>query len=129
VSYFLPVPCFLSLSLSRLTVAVSIGLSLALRRRCCFRSRAPFARSLPSYWDTSFRDMVSDDDVEKARDLEPTTATASTADSEKVEAGKVAEGAYGEPDSDHQEVEFMDEGHLDDLARQHVSVNSQQETS
>ena len=65
-------------------------------------------------------------DVEKARDLAlTTTATESTADSEKGEPGLVAEGAYGEPDSDHEEAEQMDEGHVDDLARQHVSPSSQ----
>jgi hypothetical protein len=72
--------------------------------------------------------MVSDDDVEKARDLDPTTATASPPDPEKVEPGKALEGASGEPDSDHEEVELMDKAHLDDVARQHVSSNSQQET-
>ena len=64
-------------------------------------------------------------DVERAGDLDPTE---STANSEKIEPALVAEGAYGEPDSDHEEVEQMDEGHLDDLARQHVSSNSQHET-
>jgi hypothetical protein len=72
--------------------------------------------------------MISDDDVEKARDLDPTTATASPADREKVEPGKALEGTYGEPDSDHEEVEVMDKGHLDDVARQLVSSNSPQET-
>jgi hypothetical protein len=69
--------------------------------------------------------MAFDRDLEKAEDLDNcTTATESTAchsDSEKVESKLVAKGAYGEPDSDHEEVEQMDEGHLDDLARQHVS--------
>lgn len=68
-----------------------------------------------------------DHDVEKAGDHDPTTATESTAGSEKVESGLVVEGATGEPDSDHEEIELMDEGHLDDLARQHVSLTSQQE--
>jgi len=72
--------------------------------------------------------MASDNDVEKAGDRDFTTATTSTAGSEKVEAGAVAEGAYGEPDSDHEEVEMMDAGHLDDLATQHVSPRSHQET-
>jgi hypothetical protein len=71
--------------------------------------------------------MASDRDLEKSGDLDNRTiATESTAchsDSEKVEPKLVAEGAYGEPDSDHEEVEQMDEGHVDDLARQHVSVN------
>jgi hypothetical protein len=31
-------------------------------------------------------------------------------------------GAIGEPDSDHEEVEGLDEGHLDDLVRQHVGL-------
>ena len=39
---------------------------------------------------------------------------------EDAESVLVAEGAVGEPDSDHDEVEQMDEGHLDDLVRQHV---------
>jgi hypothetical protein len=61
-------------------------------------------------------------DVEKAGDLD---GTESTANSEKTEPGLLAEGAYGEPDSDHEEVEQMDAGHLDDLARRQVSSNSQ----
>ena len=56
-------------------------------------------------------------------------ATESIANNEKVEPGLLAEGAYGEPDSDHEQVEQMDEGHLDDLARQHVSFHSQHGTS
>ncbi len=48
-------------------------------------------------------------DVEKAGDLD---STESTANSEKIEPGLLAEGAYGEPDSDHEEVEQMDAGPL-----------------
>jgi hypothetical protein len=68
---------------------------------------------------------MAPNDVEKAGDLD---GTESTANSEKIEPGLLAEGAYGEPDCDHKEVEQMDEGHLDDLVRQQVSSNSQAET-
>jgi hypothetical protein len=68
---------------------------------------------------------MAPDDVEKTGDLD---GTESTANSEKIGPGMLAETAYGEPDSDHEEVEQMDEGHLDDLARQQVSSNSRVET-
>ncbi len=64
-------------------------------------------------------------DVEKAGDLD---GTGSTANSEKSVPGLQIEGAYGEPDSDHEEVEQMHAGHLDGLARQQVSSNFQAKT-
>lgn len=68
--------------------------------------------------------MASDRDLEKAIDPERgTTATESTAyhsDVEKAEPGKLAEGALGEPDEDHEIVEALDQGHLEDLELQHV---------
>jgi hypothetical protein len=71
--------------------------------------------------------MVFDQKLGKAGDPDNhTTATESTvcpSDGEKIEPKLVEEGAYGEPDSDHEEVEQMNEGHLDDLVRQHVSCN------
>jgi len=59
--------------------------------------------------------MASSTDLEKAE--AGTTGTESI--SSDVE--KFAEGAVGEPDSDHEEVERLDPGHLEDLERQHVS--------
>ncbi|KAH8592962.1 major facilitator superfamily domain-containing protein [Bisporella sp. PMI_857] len=52
-----------------------------------------------------------------------TTGTASTAcasDSDRIESYKADEGAIGSPDSDHEEVEQMDIGHIKDLERQHT---------
>ena len=66
--------------------------------------------------------MAPNPDAEK--DLENGTtaanSTASHSDVEKAELRNMEEGATGEPDSDHDEVEQMDEGHLDDLARHRV---------
>jgi hypothetical protein len=65
--------------------------------------------------------MVSNGDVEK--DVEKgTSSTESTAYYSDVDKAGLRniEGAVGEPDSDHDEVEQMDEGHLDDLARERV---------
>jgi hypothetical protein len=67
-------------------------------------------------------------DPEDPRDVENgTIRTESTAyqsdvdvDVEKAEGRKDGEGAIGEPDLDHEEVEQMDRGHLQDLERQHV---------
>ena len=60
---------------------------------------------------------------EAQKDLENGTGTSESteypSDIEKAEPRRV-EGAVGEPDSDHDEVEQMDEGHLDDLVRQQV---------
>jgi hypothetical protein len=71
--------------------------------------------------------MASNSDLEKAKDVENgtshTESTAYNSDVEKAEPGKIEEGAIGEPDSDHDEVEQMDEGHLDDLERQRVSIS------
>ena|SRR6266536_719494 len=70
--------------------------------------------------------MDSMRDPEKSRDVENgTIETGSTAyqsdvDVEKTEHRKDGEGAIGEPDSDHEEVEQMDRWHLEDLERQHV---------
>jgi hypothetical protein len=69
--------------------------------------------------------MVSDRDVEMAEEADNGNSRESTvyqSDVEKAEPNLVKEGAVGEPDSDHEEVEGLDEGHLDDLVRQHVSL-------
>lgn len=56
-------------------------------------------------------------DLEKGQDLDDeTNATNST-----IEEKYTAEGAIGQPDADHEEVEQMDTGHMDDLELQHVS--------
>jgi len=63
---------------------------------------------------------VRDDDIE-GNTLHGTTGSVDyRSDVEKAESHLVAEGATGEPDFEHEEVEGMDEGHLDDLVRQHV---------
>lgn len=76
-------------------------------------------------WHAFEFNMSSSTDLEKAKDLDNgTTHTESTSyqsDLEKAEPKYINEGAVGEPDSDHDEVEQMDEGHLDDLTRQRVS--------
>jgi len=71
--------------------------------------------------------MASNRDQETTTDAADsgTIATESTAyhsDLEKAEPRMVDEGAVGDPDSDHEEVEQMDFGHLDDLARQRVRI-------
>lgn len=73
--------------------------------------------------------MALERDLERAEDLDNgTIATESTIYQEKAEpnqdAEKMYEGATGDPDSDHEEIEQMDEGHLDDLVRRHVSGSS-----
>jgi len=72
--------------------------------------------------------MASKPDPKKAKDLENgtshTESTAYNSDIEMVESRKIRGGAIGEPDSDHDEVEQMDAGHLDDLERQRVSEPS-----
>lgn len=70
--------------------------------------------------------MGSDLEKDLERGIDPengTTRTESTyhSDIEKAESTTLEEGAVGTPDLDHEEVEQMDTGHLDDLARQHVS--------
>jgi hypothetical protein len=70
--------------------------------------------------------MASDRDVEKAEETDSGNSRESTvhqSDVEKAEPNLVKEGAVGEPDSDHEEIEGLDEGHLDDLVRQHVSLS------
>ena len=68
--------------------------------------------------------MVSHGVEKPEPDLENgTTGTGSTvyhSDLEK-EATKKSNGGSNDPDPDHDEVEQMDEGHLDDLYRQHVN--------
>lgn len=71
--------------------------------------------------------MASNNGPEQKMDAEAgttgTTGTDSTAyqsDGEKTEQAIAAQGAVGEPDSDHEEVEMMDPGHLVDLERQKV---------
>jgi hypothetical protein len=67
--------------------------------------------------------MVSDRDVENAEEADNENSRESTVyQSDVAEPNLVKEGAVGEPDSDHEEVEGLDEGHLDDLVRQHVSL-------
>ncbi|TVY59036.1 MFS transporter prlG [Lachnellula cervina] len=63
--------------------------------------------------------MASNRDLEKDLD-NGTTMTGSTAHSDR----NLEEGAIGEPDSDHDEVEQMDEGHLDDLVRNRTGLES-----
>lgn len=66
--------------------------------------------------------MAAPRDPEKGADLENgTTGTGSTAynsDNEKA----IHDGTTGEPDIDHEEAEQMDQGHLDDLERERVSI-------
>lgn len=78
----------------------------------------------------SLANMASNADLEKdlesGRDQENgTTRTESTypSDIEKAESNTLDEGAIGTPDLDHDEVEQMDAGHLDDLIRQHVRLS------
>lgn len=52
-----------------------------------------------------------------------TGSTAYLSDPEKAMPQKIDEGANGEPDLDHEEVEEMDEGHLDDLERKYVCLS------
>ena len=65
---------------------------------------------------------VLEKDLERGDSENRTTGTESTyhSDIEKVESN-TDHGAVGQPDPDHEDVEQMDAGHLDDLARQHVS--------
>jgi hypothetical protein len=51
-----------------------------------------------------------------------TESTMYASDPEKAERGD--EGAYGEPDMDHDVVEEMDKGHMEDLERRHVGSAS-----
>lgn len=53
-----------------------------------------------------------------------TESTAYLSEPEKAMPQKMDEGAIGEPDLDHEEVEGMDEGHLDDLERRYVCVST-----
>ena len=55
--------------------------------------------------------------------IKGTRSTSYNSDLEKNEPPFKDETAtIGYPDSAHEEVEEMDEGHLDDLARQYVSI-------
>jgi hypothetical protein len=70
--------------------------------------------------------MGSDPEKDLERGVDPENGTSRTestyhSDIEKAESNAVDEGGVGTPDPDHEEVEQMDAGHLDDLARQHVS--------
>jgi hypothetical protein len=73
-------------------------------------------------------EMASNKEPEQRMDAEAgTTGTDSTAypsDEEKAEQASIAQGAVGEPDSDHDEVEMVDSGHLEDLERQMVHVST-----
>lgn len=71
--------------------------------------------------------MTSEKDLEKGVGEETGANTESTSyqsDAEKAEEQPKAEGATGYPDTEHDNVEEMDQGHLSDLARQHVSPSS-----
>ena len=70
--------------------------------------------------------MGSDIEKDRERDGDQENGTIRTestypSDIEKAEANTMESRAVGTPDLDHEEVEQMDEGHLDGLARQHVS--------
>ena len=68
--------------------------------------------------------MPSEKDLERGVDGGTGANTESTSyesDIEKAGEQTTAEGAIGYPDPGHEEVEQMNEGHLDDLARQQVS--------
>lgn len=74
--------------------------------------------------------MSSNIDLEKgfeSGDLENgTTASGSpypASGIEKAESETFEESAVGTPDLDHEEVEQMDAGHLEDLERRHVCLS------
>lgn len=72
--------------------------------------------------------MAPEQDVEKMAELdEGTTASESTRDFdiETAEPKRGVEGAYGEPDADHEEVEDMYLGHLNNLEQGHVGYLAQ----
>lgn len=48
-------------------------------------------------------------------------STVYASDTEAEERKRTSEGAVGYPDSDHDEVEEMDRGHMEDVARERVS--------
>ncbi|TAQ83061.1 hypothetical protein B7494_g8615 [Chlorociboria aeruginascens] len=82
--------------------------------------------------------MPSDKDLEKGLDSEHgTTATESTADQSDVEKHEKHEkhetrpvdSSMGEPDLDHEEVEGMDRGHLEDLERTGTSIVTSHHTT
>lgn len=62
-------------------------------------------------------------DLEKGTTI-GTESTAYHSDVDDAEHRKTEEGAVGEPDSDHGEVEKMDRGHLEDLERQQVCIST-----
>lgn len=65
--------------------------------------------------------MASNADPEKAEvGTIGTNSTPDQSDSERFETNKIEEGAIGEPDIGHEEVERMNPLHLEDLERQHV---------
>lgn len=65
--------------------------------------------------------MASGSDLEKAEvTTVGTESTYDQSDSERLERHKTVEGAIGEPDIDHEEVERMNPEHLEDLERQHT---------
>jgi hypothetical protein len=67
--------------------------------------------------------MASSSDPEKVETGTIDTESSSyQSDGEKVESHKDEEGAIGEPDIDHEDVERMNPEHLEDLERQRVSV-------
>ncbi|TVY78285.1 MFS transporter prlG [Lachnellula suecica] len=71
--------------------------------------------------------MASDHDPEKSIEGDKgtinTESTAYLSDADKAEPRKLEEGATGEPDYDHTEVEEMDRGHMDDIDRQKSQVS------
>lgn len=73
----------------------------------------------------SHRDLEKD--LESGVDPENDTAhteSTYTSDIEKAESIAVSGGAVRTPDPDYEEVEQMDAGHLEDLARQYVSPHT-----
>ncbi len=51
--------------------------------------------------------------------MDTATNSITDSDNEKV-IQAIAEGAVGEHDIEHEEFEQLDQGHMDDLERQHV---------
>jgi hypothetical protein len=125
LSLFHPIPLFSYLLFQ--------PVSLAAWRLCCCVSLPPF---LPPFLAIPLRqtsrkpslaNMGSNSNLEKdldsGRDQEDGTTRCGSpcqSDNEKAEHNTV--GACGTPDLEHDEVEQMDAGHLDDLARQHVRL-------
>jgi hypothetical protein len=63
-------------------------------------------------------EAANEKDVPRDNGTIRTESTIYASDPEKVE--RRDEGAVGEPDMDHEAVEEMDKGHMQDLERGHV---------